>query len=599
MGIKLPRQRNPVARLRWSYRAALWLTAITLVLAQVVVQYRLEKSVQETQLLNLAGRQRMLNEYLAKYSIMLQLPEFREYHELFLLRLDTALKQWQRVHHGLQHGDEALGLTGEQSDTLRRMFAEMNPVFDTLYAARTELLQLYRQQKLTDSLDLQRFRTQMLRVVPRVNLFLRQMDAIVEQYSIERTQVIRQVQGLQWALMGVVLLLLLLEALFIFRPAVQRLERLFTELKEANNELRVQNEEITSQQEELRQQADVIEQQNIELQQSIEQQCYTQYALGQQEKLVALGQLAQGIGHEINTPLGAINVANGLNVRYIAQLNQQNLWLLQRCTPAEAEALFHWLQASLARPPEALSSREARTQRLALTALLQENGIPDAGQTAAALVAADLRTDIAEYPALLQSAHAPGLLQLAIACKALAFNSHNIQLAVERSQRILGALRQAATGSTLAQPVPCVVQETLENVLLLYSYHFSRGIEVEKLFDDDPLTVLGKPDQLQQIWTNLIQNAVNVLNGTGQLQLIAERSGTDAVVSVVDNGPGIAPEVLPRVFEPYFTTRAHQGGTGIGLALVKQLVESHRGSIYISSQPGRTAFVVRLPLRLV
>ncbi len=103
-------------------------------------------------------------------------------------------------------------------------------------------------------------------------------------------------------------------------------------------------------------------------------------------------------------------------------------------------------------------------------------------------------------------------------------------------------------------------------------------------------------DELNQVWTNLIHNAVQAVGGNGDILIETRLQGTEIDVIVEDNGPGIPPEVMPRIFEPFFTTKAKGEGTGLGLGIVRQIVEKHGGRIDVESRPGCTRFTVRLPV---
>ena len=104
-------------------------------------------------------------------------------------------------------------------------------------------------------------------------------------------------------------------------------------------------------------------------------------------------------------------------------------------------------------------------------------------------------------------------------------------------------------------------------------------------------------DELNQVWTNIIHNAVQACGGRGEITVETALEGEDVVVRIADNGPGIPAEVLPRIFEPFFTTKPKGEGSGLGLVIVKRIVEKHRGQIAVESRPGQTTFTVRLPVQ--
>ena len=131
----------------------------------------------------------------------------------------------------------------------------------------------------------------------------------------------------------------------------------------------------------------------------------------------------------------------------------------------------------------------------------------------------------------------------------------------------------------------------------LYENYVKRGIELEIDFQPVP-TIKALPSELSQIWTNLIHNAVQAMQNKGRLEVRVEAvtGGEYIIVSITDSGPGIPPEIQPRIFEPFFTTKPAGEGSGLGLDIVKKIVEKHNGQISFESESGRTTFFVRLPI---
>jgi signal transduction histidine kinase len=135
----------------------------------------------------------------------------------------------------------------------------------------------------------------------------------------------------------------------------------------------------------------------------------------------------------------------------------------------------------------------------------------------------------------------------------------------------------------------------LENTLIMLRYRLKHGIEVVLDFDRSLPTVRAHGSELNQVWTNLISNAVDAMNEKGILRIRTSREGKCALVEIIDNGPGIPPELKPRIFEPFFTTKAVGEGAGLGLEAVYRIVTNHRGSVTFESHPGETRFMVRIP----
>jgi two-component system NtrC family sensor kinase len=167
---------------------------------------------------------------------------------------------------------------------------------------------------------------------------------------------------------------------------------------------------------------------------------------------------------------------------------------------------------------------------------------------------------------------------------------------VQRASKIVFSLSRYNHHDSEGRPTWSSIQEGLETVLTLYHHLLKHGIDVECDFEAlEPL--LGFHDELNQVWTNLIQNAVHAMAGRGRLRLGLHAEGERQRVSVQDFGSGIPEAVRARIFEPFFTTKAAGEGTGLGLAISRQIVEKHGGTLEIDSQPGAgTTVVVTLPV---
>jgi signal transduction histidine kinase len=139
------------------------------------------------------------------------------------------------------------------------------------------------------------------------------------------------------------------------------------------------------------------------------------------------------------------------------------------------------------------------------------------------------------------------------------------------------------------------IHRDLENTLRILK-HKLKEIQVDRQFDPELPKVMAHGGQLNQVWTNLIDNAADALGGQGVLSLITRSENDFVMVEVADNGPGIPPEILPRIFEPFFTTKSVGAGTGLGLDTSYRIIHQHNGTIEVQSQPGHTRFIVRIPV---
>lgn len=140
------------------------------------------------------------------------------------------------------------------------------------------------------------------------------------------------------------------------------------------------------------------------------------------------------------------------------------------------------------------------------------------------------------------------------------------------------------------------IVKTLETTLTILNFKLKRGITVQRDYDSVPLLVNSFGSELNQVWTNIIDNAIDAMGGRGELRIRTYRDDASAVVEIGDTGPGILPEIIPHIFEPFFTTKGVGEGTGLGLDTVQRIVKKHMGNIRVTSKPGDTRFQVWLPL---
>ena len=353
-----------------------------------------------------------------------------------------------------------------------------------------------------------------------------------------------------------------------------------------------------------------------DLQQTLDQLQATQTDLLKKEKMATLGKLVAGVAHEINTPLGAIRASaesvyervHGLEPRLFEALKPLN---------EEQRALFF---DSLTLEPDQnvllMPSRERRALRKEVTATLEGAGVEEAK-----LIADDL-VSLGMYPhinALLPILLLPNSARLFEALyDRIAKRRHlvNIQDAVERASRIVLALKHYAHGPTGGASVvkePIDLAKSLEVVLTLNLNLLKRGVEVTREIQPNLPVVYGDEGQLNQVWNNLIQNAAQAMEGTGQLKIqIAQQASIwpqnndqeetqdeareGVAVLITDSGSGISPEHISQIFEPFFTTKPAGQGTGLGLDICKQLIETtHEGKLEVRSAPGATTFRAWLP----
>ncbi|MEO1590674.1 MAG: hybrid sensor histidine kinase/response regulator [Cyanobacteria bacterium J06632_22] len=323
----------------------------------------------------------------------------------------------------------------------------------------------------------------------------------------------------------------------------------------------------------------------------------TENQLVRSEKMALLGQLVAGIAHEINTPLGAIS-ASSSNALAAFDTGYDLLKQFTQLTDiAVRNAFFDLVDRSLLalQTTVRLSSREKRQQRRALSGKLSEQGID------AAISVADQLVDMGIYqtwPGLTPLLAAPkgqDWIALAYHLNQLRRSSQNSAIAAQRAAKIVTALKTYAHFDQQGKKVTTDVTKGLEIVLDLYQNQIKQGIQIIRHYDDLP-SLMGYPDELIQLWSNLVQNSLQAMGQRGTLTLTARRVQETLEITVADDGPGIPRELQDRIFQPFFTTKAIGEGSGLGLDIVQKIVKKHSGEISLTSAPGNTQFTVTLPL---
>ncbi|MBK6637506.1 MAG: transporter substrate-binding domain-containing protein [Rhodocyclaceae bacterium] len=319
-----------------------------------------------------------------------------------------------------------------------------------------------------------------------------------------------------------------------------------------------------------------------------------QSQLVQSEKMASLGQLVASVAHEINTPIAAVKssgetIADALDDALIRLPN-----LFERLD-VEHRQLFIQLLSQMRLPKTSQSSREERAARRAVAEELAAVGIDEPERIAMLIVQTGVDGALAVYLPLLRHPERELILSVANSIGAVIKGTHNINTAVERVAKIIFALKSFARINKSEGMREASLREGLDTVLTIYQNQLKQGIELVLDLDDvAPLHCL--PDELCQVWTNLIHNALQAMNYAGTLTVAIRRVGDEAIVSVSDTGCGIPDEIKAKIFDPFFTTKPTGEGSGLGLDIVKKIIEKHHGRIEVETRVGvGTTFSVHLP----
>jgi signal transduction histidine kinase len=323
-------------------------------------------------------------------------------------------------------------------------------------------------------------------------------------------------------------------------------------------------------------------------------------ATSQRERLMALGSLSAGLAHELNNPAAAgVRAAHALRDRLLDA--RDSLRTAVALLPAETVELVISLEAEAEERARTADTAQLRALEMGdredeLADWLEERSVPEAFQLASTFAAAGLDTG---WLARLADASGP---QLGSVLRWLWARLEILSLVdeLESSATRISTLVGAIKGHSQMGKGPygqADVHKGLESTLLILGHKLRGGIEVVRDYDRALPSIPGYPGELNQVWTNLIDNAIDAMDGKGRLRLRTSREGDTVVVEVGDEGPGMAPEVQKRIFEPFFTTKEVGKGTGLGLDVSYRIVvKRHHGDLRVQSSPGDTRFQVRLPL---
>ncbi|MCK9311796.1 MAG: PAS domain S-box protein [Bacteroidales bacterium] len=336
---------------------------------------------------------------------------------------------------------------------------------------------------------------------------------------------------------------------------------------------------------------------NAKLEETIEELSRTQNKLIFAEKMAALGSLISGIAHEINTPLGAIKASSSNIQDVVEKINVDLPWVINHASPEEISWLFKLINEVDSRDISVFTKEERKRKR-DLSALLEDNHIENAPNIADTIVSLRISQSDESILDMMKLPNTQSLLQILKVLSSLKRNTNNIAVSVEKASSVVRALKNYIYKNNKGEYEATNLIETIETVLVLTSNMIKHSkTEIITKFESIPL-VFCKQDEMCQIWTNIITNAIQAMGEGGTLEICTTLSNDDIIkICFKDTGCGIAEDVKPRIFEPYFTTKGKGIGTGMGLDISRQIVENHHGKIYFESEIGKgTTFFIEIPI---
>ncbi len=333
-----------------------------------------------------------------------------------------------------------------------------------------------------------------------------------------------------------------------------------------------------------------VNERTAELKNSLEQLGKAQERLIEAGKLSALGQLAAGIAHELNTPLGSIKSSS----RSVADY-------LDRSVPGQLERFHGWDDSqrtlfmeflALGRPfAEELDYAPPDRKRFQrMVEALQNAGYSEPVELAGALDDTGLSERFDELFPRLSRPSMEGVLRDAALWIGALRQSTVIRLSTQKAETVVDALRSYLTAESVDYTDEIDVDRELDRVLVLMHNQIKHDVQILREYGG--LRIRGSAERLSQVWMNLIRNAVQAMNFRGTLTLKTGVRDGESFVAVIDSGPGIPPEIRDRIFDPFFSTKKGESGMGLGLDICRKIVEGHRGTITFESRPGNTEFLV-------
>src|SRR5271165_1414648 len=317
----------------------------------------------------------------------------------------------------------------------------------------------------------------------------------------------------------------------------------------------------------------------------------------QRDRLASLGKLSAGLAHELNNPASAAKRAASQLRDILKKIRDASLELGRRDLTSAQKSEIERLEALFTQqdvvPSDALAISDLEDE---IDSLLRSHGQNDLWLLAAGLARRNIQPEVVEslFSNLDGDTARAALVRIA-ASEEIASLLHEIESSTSRISDLVGAIKEY-THMDQAPVQNVDVVKSLETTLTIMNHKLKQGVAVQRDYQGVPLLVNSFGSELNQVWTNIIDNAIDAMHGKGELRVRTYRDDSCAVVEISDNGPGIPDEVQPHIFEPFFTTKGVGEGTGLGLDTVQRIVKKHRGNIEVTSNPGDTRFQVWLPL---
>ena len=335
----------------------------------------------------------------------------------------------------------------------------------------------------------------------------------------------------------------------------------------------------------------------------------SQKQLLQSDKMITLGTMVAGVAHEINTPLGAIKASSEIIIQKVEELTKENSEILE-LSKEDWKAVISILRLS-DMAPKSVSTKELRAQTKSLKKYLEDKKIANIDLVCEFLLDLGLSSNLEKIDQILSNEKYSSLLITSSLIHSIKNKSLVIESSAIRVSKIVKSLKSYIHFENNEEMIPANLADGMETVLTILHSKLKNGIEVSKEYSITN-EVYCYPDELNQIWTNLIHNSIQAMEGVGKLNIeifpdakvsdtpdIDKRDpdykGSYIGISIEDNGPGIPSEIRTKIFEAFFTTKPVGEGSGLGLHIIGRILEKHKGVLELESEPGKTKFTILIP----
>jgi signal transduction histidine kinase len=336
-----------------------------------------------------------------------------------------------------------------------------------------------------------------------------------------------------------------------------------------------------------------LKEKNEELENTLKQVVNLQTDIIKQEKMATLGLLIAGIAHEINTPLGAIKASNDNIVDSISN------GLINQITQLDINDLVTSIELYFLNKKgnKVFSTREERAFIKTIEVdLINENfnfsNTYFYARKIYELGFENLDTSLKKY---LEHKNSADIFTFASNLLKIIKSTETITIAVDKATKVVKALNNFSHGNINDEAVMFNLKDNIESVLTILWNKIKHGSKVINHISDD-ISIKGNQEELSQVWTNIFNNALQAANNKCNIEISYHAENSNHIITLQNDGPEIPPNVIDRIFDEFFTTKKRGEGTGLGLNIVKKIIEKHKGTIKCTSNSSVTKFIISIPV---